>query len=237
MSNVTRRDLIALGAQGFFAVVSTLPLLGCTPTGKRSSPVVEVRSWERFIEQVGKLAEQQIDPAWDQVAYTAQVQAMLRELDLTDHHLKEVMARYRNAHRNFPEINALHQEQIFMVSLLEFEPGEQIELHDHPDMTGCILCSEGEINVQNYTLDERKSERGRPLLRAASAITMTPGSTGTLTATTANIHALQAVTFTRLIDVFTPPYNADRSQRSRWYVREPQPYPLVPECYEATVRA
>jgi hypothetical protein len=58
-----------------------------------------------------------------------------------------------------------------------------------------------------------------------------------LTATTANIHALQAVTFTRLIDVFTPPYNADRSQRSRWYVREPQPYPLAPECYEATVRA
>lgn len=237
MSNVTRRTMIRLGGQGFFAVVATLPLLGCAPTGKRSSPVVEVRSWERFIEQVAKLAERQVDPAWDQVAYTAQVQAMLSELDLTDRHLKDAVARYRNAHRNFPEINPLHREQNFMVSLLEFEPGERIELHDHPDMTGCILCSEGEINVQNYTLDKRVSERGRPLLRAASALTMTPGTTGSLTATTANIHALQAVTFTRLIDVFTPPYNAERTQRSRWYVREPKPYPLAPDCYEATVRA
>ena len=237
MSHITRRDLVVLSAQGFFALVATLPLLGCMSTGKRAERLAERRNWEQFLEQVRRLAEEQFAPPWDQTSYTQRVLVLMKELDLTDHHVLAVMSRYRDAHKNFPEINALHHEQSFMVSLLEFEPGEKIELHDHPDMTGCILCSEGEIQVQNYTLGERQSERGRPLIRAVSDVTMTPGSTGALSSTVANIHALQAVTFTRLIDVFTPPYNDDRSRRSRWFQREPQPYQHMPGLYEANVQA
>ena len=237
MSHITRRDLVVLSAQGFFALVATLPLLGCMSTGKRAERPAERRNWEQFLEQVRRLAEEQFAPLWDQTSYAQRVLVLMKELDLTDHHVLAVMSRYRDAHKNFPEINALHHEQSFMVSLLEFEPGEKIELHDHPDMTGCILCSEGEIQVQNYTLGERQSERGRPLIRAVSDVTMTPGSTGSLSSTIANIHALQAVTFTRLIDVFTPPYNDERSQRARWYQREPQPYQHMPGLYEANVQA
>ena len=54
-------------------------------------------------------------------------------------------------------------------------------------------------------------------LRHESTVTMVAGSTGTLTSTTANLHDLEAQEFTRLIDVFTPPYNDDRSRRSRWF--------------------
>jgi PCO_ADO len=237
MSQITRRDMVALSAQSFFALVATLPMLGCMPTDKRAERPAEQRNWERFLEQVRILAEEQFAPAWDQKSYTQSILSVMRELDLTDQHVVEVMSRYRNAHKNFPEIKALHKEHSFMVSLLEFEPGEKIELHDHPDMTGCILCSEGEVRVQNYTLDERKSERGRPLIRVVSDVTMTPGCTGALTSTVANIHALQSVTFTRLIDVFTPPYNDDRSRRSRWYQREPQPYQQMSGLYEVSVRA
>ena len=237
MSNITRRDMVALSAHGFFALVAILPLLGCMPTGKRAARPAERRNWEQFLEQVRRLAEEQFAPPWDQTSYTQRVLVLLRELDLSDQHLREVVSRYRNTQQNFPEINALHEEPSFMVSLLEFEPGEKIELHDHPDMTGCILCSEGEIQVQNYTLGKRTSERGRPLLQPVSDLTMTPGSTSALSATVANIHALQAVRFTRLIDVFTPPYNDDRSRRARWYEREVQPYQQMPGWYEASVRA
>ena len=63
------------------------------------------------------------------------------------------------------------------------------------------------------------------LLRRSSKNTLQPGDVATLTANRGNIHSLRATEFSQLLDVFTPPYNDDRSDRSRWLERDSEPIP------------
>jgi cysteamine dioxygenase len=238
MPELRRRELVSLGARGFLALQAVLPLLGQSLYA--ADPVASQLEWSRFIDQLGVLAKEQNNPKWDQPAYLEKVRSLLTQLNLGDTHIKEVIARYKNARKKFPEIKELHKEQNFQVSLLEFEPGERIGLHDHPDMTGCILCSEGSAVVRNFTLLPQESlmpqkKNAKVQLRQESVVTMTPGVSGMLTSTTANIHDLVANSFTRLIDVFTPPYNDDRSRRSRWFDLDQTP-PKADGIFTATVR-
>ena len=57
---------------------------------------------------------------------------------------------YENYNEAFPEIRGMHYEERFMVSMLEFEAGEDIPLHDHPDMTGVIYCTAGSVAVEHF---------------------------------------------------------------------------------------
>ena len=41
------------------------------------------------------------------------------------------------------------REALFEVTTVVFEVGEAIEPHDHPDMTGVILCVLG-IHIENF---------------------------------------------------------------------------------------
>jgi len=218
MSELRRRAVVTLGARGFLALTAVLPFLGCSDrTSAASSTPAAPLDWQRFIDQLGTVAETQHESAWDQSAYLEQVRALLLRCDIAGHHVQEALARYRNAHRNFPEIRDLHRQQSVQVCLLEFEPGERIELHDHPDMTGCIRCLSGRVVVRNFTELGPGTVSGQVRLRHDTTSVMVPGSTGILTSTISNLHDLEAQEFTRLIDVFTPPYNDDRSHRSRWF--------------------
>jgi cysteamine dioxygenase len=38
----------------------------------------------------------------------------------------------------------------FSLCLVQFDEGEIIRPHDHPGMTGMILCASGEIETSNY---------------------------------------------------------------------------------------
>jgi cysteamine dioxygenase len=218
MPELRRREVVTLGARGFLALLAAMPFLGCS---SRAGTVAQVPAdpldWQAFIDQLATLAEVQHAPAWDQSAYLAQVRTLLLRCNVGDAHVQQVIARYRNAHRTFPEIRDLHRQQTVQVCLLEFEPGERIDLHDHPDMTGCIRCVSGRVVVRNFTEVGSAATSGQVRLRHEATVTMTPGATGTLTSTTGNLHDLEAQEFTRLIDVFTPPYNDDRSRRSRWF--------------------
>ena len=135
----------------------------------------------------------------------------MRRLKLDDRKIVEYIDRYQNLNLHFPEIRRMYYERQFQVSLLDFEPGEEIPLHDHPDMTGVVYCTTGRIVVDHYDKLQETAENGNPLLRFERHLEMTPGDTATLTATRGNIHALNAVQFTRMIDVFTPPYDRDRA--------------------------
>ena len=214
MPEIRRRAVIALGAQGFLALTAMLPFLGCTA---RTPVVQQPLDWQHFVDQLAALAAGQHAPAWDQSAYLEQVRALLLRCDVADAHVQDVITRYRNAHRNFPEICDLHRTTQVQVCLLEFEAGERIALHDHPDMTGCIRCVSGRVVVRNFTELGRGASADHVRLRHDATLTMLPGTTGMLTSTTGNLHDLEAQEFTRLIDVFTPPYNDDRSRRSRWF--------------------
>ena len=109
---------------------------------------------------------------------------------------------------------------------------DEIDLHSHPDMTGGILCLAGEIEVESFNLLDEVSDDGKLLLERVEQKTLTTGLFSTLTANRNTIHGLRARMYTALLDVFTPPYDKDRSDRFRWYERE-----LVPiegtEIFEA----
>ena len=117
--------------------------------------------------------------------------------------------------------------------MLEFEPGEVIGLHDHPDMTGVIMCCSGRVEVENYTLLDERSASGNYLLRREAETVMSAGVIGTLTATTRNIHSLRATEFTQMLDVFTPPYDDYRSYASKWFTKEEQSYQDSEDVFEA----
>ena len=214
MPDLCRREVVTLGARGFLALTAVLPFLGC---GARSSTAVVPLDWQHFIDQLAALAETSKAPMWDQPSYLEQVRALLLRCDVSDEHVQAVISRYRNAHRDFPEIRDLHRTTQVQVCLLEFEAGERIALHDHPDMTGCIRCVSGRVVVRNFTELGRGASADHVRLRHDATVTMIPGTTGMLTSSTGNIHDLVAQEFTRLIDIFTPPYNDGRSRRSRWF--------------------
>ncbi|MCV6626483.1 MAG: hypothetical protein OIF38_10310, partial [Cellvibrionaceae bacterium] len=127
----------------------------------------------------------------------------------------------------------MHYEQRFMVSMLEFEPGEEIGLHDHPEMTGVTFCTQGRLQVEHYDLLEQRADSGASLLRQQQKMLMGQGDSGILTADRGNIHTLKAEQFTRLIDVFTPPYNRDRTRRSKYYRKAHTPYQNRAGIFEA----
>ncbi len=234
MPELRRREMIALGARGFLTLGALLPFLGCSPRASTAVGMTPL-DWQQFIDQVGALGEIQAGPGWNEAAQVDQVRALLMRLALDDQHLRAATARYVDAHRNFPEITELHRQRTFQVSLLEFAPGERIPLHDHPDMSGCMRCSEGRVVVRNFTLIQRPAPQDRVLLRQESVIPLVPGMAGTLTSTTGNIHDLVAESFTRLIDVFTPPYDGERIRRSRWFKLDPGPG--ADGLFTASVRA
>ncbi|MXW07562.1 MAG: hypothetical protein F4Z87_05480, partial [Gammaproteobacteria bacterium] len=79
------------------------------------------------------------------------------------------------------------------------------------------------------------SAKDLPLLKKERNLTMTPGMTATLTVSRGNIHELHAKHFTRMIDVFTPPYNRDRSSRARYYWIGEDTYDGRTDTFEAEV--
>ena len=236
VNKLNRRATIKLGAQAALALTAALPFISCAskiPTKKMEK--TSLIPWNEFIAKVQELAKTQHKHNWNELTYTKNVSKVISTLDLADNTIIGFIQNYKNLHKNFPEINTLHKEADFMVSFVEFEAGEKIKLHDHPGMSGVIRCMEGRLNVQNYTLQEKRSLNNKLLLKQESSLTLTPGCTSTLTSTTGNIHSLQADTFSRLIDVFTPPYNDERSKNSRWYKKNSSYYQGIRGLFEADI--
>lgn len=230
MSEYNRRDMLKLSGQAFLALSACAPLLSVAASNENSAI-----SWERFLELCHQLSEIQFEPDWNQLKYTQEVQQHLFKLKVDDARIEAIIRRYRNFRKDFPEIRPMHYEQRFMVSMLEFEPGEEIGLHDHPDMTGVTLCLEGSLKVEHYDLLEQRSESGMLLLKEQQKLAMTKGDSAILTIDHGNIHTLKADKFTRLIDVFTPPYNRDRAQRSKYFQKADASYLNQAGVFEAEV--
>gem|GEM_PF-360456 len=184
----------------------------------------ERRDWDTFLSELETLARTQFSPDWDQETYVEEVKALMVLLDLEDEQLNALYANYVNAARDFPELTTVHEGGFFEVATLQFEPGEHIPLHNHPDMTGVIFCLSGRMDVEAFDLLPETSDDGNLLLRRVEETTLVPGEFATLTAGRGNIHALTAREFTELLDVFTPPYDDARIARYRWYDRASDAY-------------
>ena len=195
----------------------------------------ETVSWSRFLDMCRELSSTQFEDEWNQDTYTQKVEDLMLRLRVEDDYITKFTDRYNNWSSDFPEIRSLHRETQFMVSLLEFEKDEVIPLHDHPDMTGVVLCTQGQIKVDHYDKLEEQSGQDLPLLQEERSLEMSSGDTAALTVKRGNIHTLHALEFTRMIDVFTPPYNRDRIIRSRYYKIGNEPYEDRNGVFEAAV--
>ena len=179
--------------------------------------------WPGFVQALSVLAEKQFFADWNQATYVEEVMSLMRLIDLDDAKFDEVYDGYVRARGAFPEIQSVHDGGHFKVASLEFEPGDEIRLHNHPDMTGVILCLSGSLELEAFNLMDRQSASGNLLLEQVLHTRLTPGKFATLTATHGNIHGLVATEYTALLDVFTPPYDKERLKRYRWYRRADTP--------------
>lgn len=231
MDNLTRRTIISISGKALLGIAA----YGlCTRVVSADEP--QSIDWGYFLELCHELSKSQYSAKWDQVAYTTGVQRIIRQLQANDPKIEECVQLYKDDPSllpsdyplsfpdGVPEIFTAHYERQFMVSLLTFEAGEKIPLHNHPNMTGVVFCVSGRVVVDHYDKLEETAENGNLLLRHRHQLDMTRGDSAALTANRGNIHKLNALESTRMIDVFTPPYDNDRLSDQRVYRIDSTPY-------------
>lgn len=232
MNDYKRREFIKLSALGFAGIalqlnsISAYAQAGNAHFGKWHKDTQ--LNWDAFLERLTQLAQSQHQSPWNQKLYSEQVKQLLLQCNFPEfENIKKEMEAYEDKNPNWFEAASLHREVDFQVSLFQFEKGEYIPHHDHPDMTGVINVVSGNILAKNYSVEEQLSttreviENGRKEILRACAIREVGneinqrGDVSILTADEGNIHSLMPNEFTQLIDVFTPAYKPDT--KSIWY--------------------
>ncbi len=235
---ISRRRVVVMSAKGVAALMATVSALpACHKQGAPNSgggdPVhtdldgdtgsadaaPQGIDWETFIVALAELAEDQFSPDWDQDSYVEEVQALMELLEWDDAHFDALYDGYASSRGDFPELNTAHEGGHFEVATIEFEAGDSIPLHNHPDMTGVIQCLSGAVRVEAFDLLDEPAASGNLRIKRVVNTTLRAGQFSTLTSARGNIHSLVAEEFTELLDVFTPPYDDERLTRYRWYER------------------
>ena len=241
MDDYDRREFLSLSLPGFLGVLTALPAL-CTLATRANAadgrlPADGAMHWEAFLEAVSTEAAKQHLDAWKQDDYVKTIAGLAKRLHLEDPVLTKAMAQLttRLKHGNV-DFQYLEQRVDFSLCLVQFDEGEIIKPHDHPGMTGMILCASGEIETSNYDpVDEPKVKpsAGHQVLRRVGQAVLKKNDISTLTAKARNIHTLRARKVTQLVDIFTPPYNDERVEQSHWFELSPESLPGEPELFEA----
>jgi len=241
MDEYNRRHFIRPSLPGFLGLGLALP--GITAFATRANacygrvPEDGAINWDAFLTAVEKEAAKQHLDHWDQASYVKQAAALALRLNLQDPALAEAFEKTKDGLGNQRlDFYKLEKQQNFEVSLVQFEKGERIAHHDHPGMTGVLLCATGKVNVWNYDLMEQKAETDPLLLHQTARNTLEKGMVSTLTSQERNIHKLKAHQLTQLVDIFAPPYNKERAQNSTWFKVDDEPYQNRKNIYQATKR-
>lgn len=200
--------------------------------------------WEAFLEAVAKEAAKQHLDRWNEEEYLKKIARLTSSLYLEDPVISQAMEKVSaRLKKGWVDFHDLEKNLDFAVCLLQFDVNEVIRPHNHPGMTGMILCASGEIHAQNYdmfkTIEEKEVDgelTGKYLLHQSLDCTLVKGDVSTLTSQARNIHTLKAKKVTQLIDIFTPPYNKERSEKSCWYELDEAPVAGSKTIYEAHVR-
>ena len=194
--------------------------------------------WDAFLEGVAKEASRQHLDEWNEVKYLNKVKALAQRLHLEDPILLEAFKKAEKGIGNGRiDFDRLEKHQDFQISYLQFEKGEKIRHHDHPGMTGVLLCATGELLTENYTrLDEERDDE-RLLLKTAGKSVLKKGMAESLTSTIGNIHRVEAHALTQIIDIFAPPYTPERIKQSHYFEVDDEPFEQRKGVFEATVAA
>lgn len=248
MDDYDRREFLRTTVPGFLGVLLALPTLCATATranAQNGRPAKnQAMHWEAFLEAIAKEAAVQHLDRWDQEEYLKKISALARRLHRDDPVLVKGLAQIETRLKlGNVDFEYLEKRLDFAICLVQFEKEQTISAHDHPGMTGMILCASGRIHTRNYDL---MSETTRSLadgskettcqLSLSAEQTLEKNSITTLTAKARNIHMLKAQETTQLIDIFTPPYNDERSEDSRWFTLDEAPLAGTKSVYDAVVR-
>lgn len=232
MDDFKRREFIKLSALGFAGIA--LQLNAVSSYAQKANghlgkyhPNTQL-NWDAFLERLTQLAKTQHQLPWNQKLYTEQVKQLLLQCNFPEfENIKKEMEAYENKRPNWFESASLHYEVDFQVSLFQFEKGEYIPHHDHPDMTGVLNVVSGSILAKNYTVEEELSttrevvKQGQTsvmkkcIIREVGNEILKKGNVSILTAHEGNIHSVMPNEFTQLVDVFTPAYTYDTN--ANWY--------------------
>lgn len=243
MDEYDRREFLSLSLPSFLGVVTALPLLCAFATRANAQdgrlPEDGAMHWEAFLEAVSKEANKQHLDAWNQDAYVQHISKIAGRLHLEDpallKALEQISLRLKNGKVDF---DYLEKRVDFSLCLLQFDEGEWIRPHDHPGMTGMILCASGEIETLNYDpieLPGTQVSEGHQLLKCVDHSILKKNDISTLTAKARNIHTLKATKVTQLVDIFTPPYDKQKIEDSKWFELSPEPIQGQKDVFEAKV--
>ena len=232
MNDFKRREFIKLSALGFASIA--LQLNSISSYAQKSNAYLgkwddkTKLNWDAFIERVAELAKAQHELNWNQKQYTKQVKKILLKCNFSEfENVKTEIEAYENKRENWFESSNLHHEVDFQVSLFQFEKGEYIPHHDHPNMTGVLNVVSGNLLAKNYDVKEQLSltreviegERNFKIqtcvLKEVENEVLKTGDVGILTKNDGNIHSIMPNEFTQMVDVFTPAYHEETN--TRWY--------------------
>jgi len=213
MDDYDRRQFIKTSIPGFLGLSMALP--GITAFASRAN------AYEGRLKSNGAIN-------WDAFLTAIEAEAKKQHLDhwLTDKYLVDSFKEIKESGVGNKKVDfgRLEKQMDFQVSLVQFEKNEQILHHDHPEMTGVLLCATGEVEVWNYDVLEEQELKQNVLLKQTSHARLAQGKVSTLTSKERNIHRVSARKFTQLVDVFAPPYNRQRSLDSTWYEVDTEEY-------------
>ena len=229
MDEYDRRHFIRISLPGFLGLTMALP--GLTAFATRANACQgrvmgnQSINWDAFLEGVEKEAARQHLDDWDEDGYVEKAANLCAQLNLKDEYLQRA---FKHAHRGMGnrrvDFEPLEKQRDFHVTLLQFEHEEKIAHHNHPEMTGVILCASGEIEAWNYDLIGEKEDREHVLLQETNHDVLKKGAVSTLTSRARNIHTLKARKLTQLVDIFAPPYDKERIENSTWFDVDPDFY-------------
>jgi hypothetical protein len=240
MDDYNRREFVRTSLPGFLGLAMALPGLTAMATranGQEGRPDKDGRiNWDAFLEGITKEAARQHLDEWNEASYLKRAKALARRLHLEDPILLEAFKKAEKGIGNGRiDFDRLEKHQDFQISYLQFEKGEKIRHHDHPGMTGVLLCATGELITENFTLLDEEREDERLLLKSAGKTVLQKGKAASLTSTLGNIHRVEARALTQIIDVFAPPYNQARIKESKYFRVDEEPFEERKDVFEATV--
>ena len=240
MDDYTRRAFIRTSLPGFLGVTMALPALTAFATRANANegrvPADGAIHWDAFLEAIAHEADRQHLDDWNEHTYVKRAEALCRRLNMQDPALEAAFVRAQkglgNGRIDFYDLEKRHN---FQVNLLQFEPGEAIRHHDHPGMTGVLLCATGALAADNYDLLKRREGTGSFLLKQSGSEVLEKGMVSSLTSKERNIHRVEAKVLTQVVDIFAPPYDRQRSAKSSWFDVDPEPFEGRDGIFEATI--
>lgn len=239
MDEYDRRSFIRTSLPGLLGVTMALPALivMATRANAHEGRIQEngFINWDAFLTGIEKEAAKQHLDNWNEEEYVKRASAIMRRLNIKDPGLKEAFTKAKMGVGNglVDFVPLIEKKKDYHVTLLQFETGEEISHHDHPEMTGVILNATGEIEVWNYDILAEREDKKDVLLQQTNYAMLGKGEVSTLTSKARNIHRLKAKTFTQLIDIFAPPYDKEKIEKSTWFDVDPEGYKGKLDIYQA----